>query len=226
MDASRCRPLSPRPRPTPRVPRIAGTPRPRCSTLTIARARLRALRGLREDLCKRVDPHHARGRARARRTRPAGGAHAPRRRPSREDRLRQRSAPTAAPRCPPRTCVSGAVRPRRSRSDEVRRLGLVRDDCARAVARGVRAVVALVRSDVDDHRAQVVARVRLVDRDEGPGRPVDLVVVVREVDRRRPDAEGIARRAADCVARSRTGGESARVPGGQVAMADGEERDG
>ena len=59
------------------------------------------------------------------------------------------------------------------------------------MTKGVRAVVALVGAEVDDERVSVVARVGIVHRHEREGGPVDLVVVLRQEDRRGPEADGI-----------------------------------
>ena len=73
----------------------------------------------------------------------------------------------------------------------IRRLGLVRDDAACAVTKGVCAEVALVRAEIDHVRVSVVARVRIIHRHERERGPVDLVVVLRQEDRRGPEADGI-----------------------------------
>ena len=172
MDASRRRASATPSHADATVPRIVGHSSPSMFTLTITRASPASSHGVREDVRERLDRHAARRRARAWRTPPGDGARDPTRRPSRGARPRQLGADRgSASSCqsPPR--APSRCRAARSRSAKFAALRLVRDDCARAVRERLRAVVALVRSDVDDHRAAVVAGIRLVDRDEGRATP-------------------------------------------------------
>src|SRR5215211_9558851 len=74
---------------------------------------------------------------------------------------------------------------------EVGGLLLERDDRASAVRKGVRAVVPLVRPEVEDDRSRVVGPVHVVRCDELERLPVDRVVVLGKEDLTWPIAQRV-----------------------------------
>jgi len=83
----------------------------------------------------------------------------------------------------PRALRCGEGRGASREERDVRGLRLVRGDAGSSVGECVRAVVALVRAQVENERPAVVGEVRLVYERVLERLPVDLVVVLREEER-------------------------------------------